>query len=115
MDLVSENMEIWTSDFKQELVETMKEAVQLEKDFINDCLPISAVGLNAADFCQYIDFIADRRLEGVGLTPLHPGVRNPFPWLAETMDIKKESNFFEQTVTEYQKASALASVSDDDL
>ena len=78
MDLVSENMEIWTSDFKQELVDTMKEAVALEKDF-------------------------------------NPGIKNPFPWLAETMDIKKESNFFEQTVTEYQKSSALSSVHDDDL
>jgi len=115
MDLVSENMEIWTPEFKQELVETMQEAVALEKEFITDCLPVSAVGLNAAEFCQYIDFIADRRLEGVGLNPLNPGVRNPFPWLAETMDIKKESNFFEQRVTEYQRASSLAVVSDDDL
>ena len=115
MDLVSENMEIWTPEFKQELVDTMKEAVALEKEFINDCLPISAVGLNAAEFCQYIDLIADRRLEGIGLNPLHHGIRNPFPWLAETMDIKKESNFFEQKVTEYQKASALSTVHDDDL
>ena len=42
-------------------------------------------------------------------------MRNPFPWLAETIDIKKEQNFFETKVTEYQKASALAAVSDDDL
>jgi ribonucleoside-diphosphate reductase beta chain len=115
MDLISENMEIWTAEFKQELVDTMKEAVALEKEFINDCLPISQVGLNAAEFCQYIDFIADRRLEGIGLNPLNPGVQNPFPWLAETMDIKKEANFFEQRVTEYQKASALSSVDDDEL
>jgi ribonucleoside-diphosphate reductase beta chain len=115
MDLISENMEIWTAEFKQELVDTMKEAVALEKEFINDCLPISQVGLNAAEFCQYIDFIADRRLEGIGLNPLNPGVQNPFPWLAETMDIKKEANFFEQRVTEYQKASALSNVDDDEL
>jgi ribonucleoside-diphosphate reductase beta chain len=115
MDLVSENMEIWTPEFKEELVETMKEAVALEKEFISDCLPVSAVGLNVDEFCQYIDYIADRRLEGVGLNPLNPGVRNPFPWLAETIDIKKEQNFFETKVTEYQKASALAAVSDDDL
>jgi ribonucleoside-diphosphate reductase beta chain len=115
MDLVSENMEIWTPEFKEELVDTMKEAVALEKEFINDCLPIKSVGLNSAEFCQYIDYIADRRLEGVGLNPLNPGIRNPFPWLAETMDIKKEANFFEQKVTEYQKASALSAVHDDDL
>jgi ribonucleoside-diphosphate reductase beta chain len=115
MDLISENMEIWTEEFKNELVDTMRQAIVLEKEFINDCLPVSQVGLNAAEFCQYIDFIADRRLEGVGLNPLNPGVQNPFPWLAETMDIKKEANFFEQRVTEYQKASALSAVDDDDL
>lgn len=115
MDLISENMEIWTEEFKNELVDTMRRAIVLEKEFINDCLPVSQVGLNADEFCQYIDFIADRRLEGVGLNPLNPGVQNPFPWLAETMDIKKEANFFEQRVTEYQKASALSTVDDDEL
>jgi ribonucleoside-diphosphate reductase beta chain len=115
MDLIGENMEIWTPEFKEELADTMREAVRLEKDFINDCLPISQVGLNSAEFCQYIDYIADRRLEGVGLNPITPGVTNPFPWLAETMDIKKEANFFEQRVTEYQKSSVLANVNDDDL
>lgn len=115
MDLISENMEIWTQDFKDELVQTMQEAIALEKDFIKDCLPVSSVGLNCEEFCQYIDFIADRRLEGVGLRQLSPGVKNPFPWLAETMDIKKEANFFEQRVTEYQKSSSLVHTSDDDL
>ena len=115
MDLIGENMEIWTPEFKQELVDLMKEAIALEKEFIEDCLPVSSVGLNAEEFCQYIDYIADRRLEGVGLSPINPGVQNPFPWLAETMDIKKEANFFEQRVTEYQKASALGVVDDDEL
>jgi len=115
MDLVQENMEIWDADFKEDLANTMREAVELEKEFINDCLPVSSVGLNAEDFCQYIDYIANRRMEGIGLNPLKPGVKNPFPWLAETMDIKKESNFFEQRVTEYQKSSTLAAVDDDDL
>jgi len=115
MDLVSENMEIWTADFKEDLVATMEEAVALEKDFIRDCLPVSSVGLSADEFCHYIDYIADRRLDGVGLRTLHPGARNPFPWLAETMDLKKEANFFEQRVTEYQKSSALSAVHDDEL
>lgn len=115
MDLVEENREIWTPDFKQELRETMANAVELEKEFIRDCLPVNALGLAADEFVQYIDFIADRRLEGVGLTPLSPGAKNPLPWLAEMMDIKKEQNFFEGRVTEYQKSSALGTVSDDEL
>lgn len=115
MDLIDENPDIWTESFKQELVDTMKEGIALEKQFIRDCLPVSAVGLSAEEFEQYIDYIADRRLEGVGLKPLNPGVTNPFPWLSETIDVTKEQNFFEGRVTDYQKASALDSVDDDEL
>jgi ribonucleoside-diphosphate reductase beta chain len=115
MDLVEENREIWTPEFKEDLRQTMVEAVALEKEFIRDCLPVNAVGLSLEDFLTYIDFIADRRLEGCGLALLNPGVKNPLPWLAEMMDIKKEQNFFEGRVTEYQKASALNQASDADL
>ena len=115
MDLIAENGEIWTPEFRAELRDLMAEAVSLETEFIRDCLPVNAVGLSADEFCQYIDYIADRRLEGVGLAPLKPGTSNPFPWLAEMMDIKKEQNFFEGRVTEYQKASALGQVDDDEL
>jgi ribonucleoside-diphosphate reductase beta chain len=115
MDLIEENPEIWTPEFREELVETMREAITLEKEFIRDCLPVNAVGLSADEFCQYIDFIADRRLAGCGLPALNPGATNPLPWLADLMDVRKEQNFFEGKVTDYQKASALAHTSDDDL
>jgi ribonucleoside-diphosphate reductase beta chain len=94
MDLVEENPDVWTTEFKEELTDLMRQAVELEKEFIRDCLPVNAVGLSSDEFIQYIDYIADRRLEGVGLKPLNPGVKNPLPWLAEMMDIKKEQNFF---------------------
>lgn len=115
LELVDENPDIWTADFRAELTALMKEAVNLEKEFIRDCLPVSGIGLSAEEFMAYIDYIADRRLEGVGLNPLNPGIVNPLPWLAELMDIKKEQNFFEGRVTEYQKSSALSVVDDDDL
>jgi len=115
MDLVEENREIWTNDFKEELRATMREAIALEKDFINDCLPVDSLGLRKDEFLSYIDYIADRRLEGCGLAPLASGIKNPLPWLAEMMDIKKEQNFFEGRVIEYQKASALNIADDDDL
>ncbi len=115
VSLIQENPDIWTEPFRVELVGLMREGVRLEKAFIEDCLPVAGVGLNAAEFMLYIDYIADRRLEGVGLPPLNPGIKNPLPWLAELMDVQKEQNFFEGRVTEYQKASALASVADDDL
>lgn len=115
MELIEENPHIWTDEFKEGLREMMKKAVQLEKEFISDVLSENILGLKKDDFLQYIDYIADRRLEGVGLAPLCPGVQNPLPWLAEMMDIKKEQNFFEGRVTEYQKASALQNTNDDDL
>jgi ribonucleoside-diphosphate reductase beta chain len=115
MDLVEENREIWTPEFKEELRGLMREAIALEKEFIRDCLPVNAVGLAADEFTTYIDYIADRRLEGCGLSPLNAGVKNPLPWLAEMMDIKKEQNFFEGRVTEYQKASSLNVAHDDEL
>jgi ribonucleoside-diphosphate reductase beta chain len=115
VDLIEENPDVWTREFQDELVDLMKEAVRLEKDFINDCLPVNALGLSAEEFTRYIDYIADRRLESVGLSPLNPGIQNPLPWLAEMMDIQKEQNFFEGRVTEYQKSSALGVVDDDEL
>lgn len=116
MDLVEENPQIWTEQFKEELRQMMAEGIELEKEFIRDCLPVDSVGLSASEFEQYIDFIADQRLLSCGLTPLNiEAASNPFPWLAEMMDVRKEQNFFEGTVTEYQKSSSLEDVDDDDL
>lgn len=115
LELIAENPEIWDDAFKAELRALMAEAVALEKAFIADCLPVEGVGLSAAEFSGYIDYIADRRLQGIGLEPLVGGVENPLPWLAELMDVRKEQNFFEGRVTEYQKTGALAMASDDEL
>lgn len=118
LELAAENPEIWDEPFTAQLRELMAEAVALEKAFIADCLPVEGVGLSETEFATYIDYIADRRLQGLGLQalsdPAHP-VENPLPWLAELMDVRKEQNFFEGRVTEYQKTSALAMVSDDEL
>ena len=116
--LITENPDIWTSEFQEDLRQTMAEGVRLEKEFIRDCLPVSAVGLSIPEFEQYIDHISDRRLVNCRLEPLNGGnIENPFPWLSEAIDLKKEQNFFEGKVTEYQKASSLedAGYSDDDL
>jgi ribonucleoside-diphosphate reductase beta chain len=115
LELVAENPDIMTAEFKVELLTTMEEGVALEKAFIRDCLPIAALGLNADEFERYIDYIADRRLASVGLPTYYDNMENPFPWMAEMIDIKKETNFFEGRVTEYQKASALDQAHDDEL
>ena len=115
MDLIEENKEIWTEDFREELRSLMKEGIALEKAFIRDCLPENSIGLSCDEFCRYIDYIADRRLEGVGLKTLNGDLQNPLPWLAELMDIRVEQNFFEGKVTDYQKSGALQLASDDEL
>ena len=116
LELVAENPGLWTPAFREELRELMREAVELEQRFIADCLPVEGVGLSADDFSQYIDYVADRRLVSVGLEPLRDvALENPLPWLAELMDVRREQNFFEGRVTEYQKASSLALVADEEL
>jgi ribonucleoside-diphosphate reductase beta chain len=116
LELVAENPGIWTAAFRERLRSLMREAVALEQDFIADCLPVQGVGLSGEEFAQYIDYVADRRLAGCGLEPLSARpIENPLPWLAELMDVRKEQNFFEGRVTEYQRAAALAAVSDDEL
>ncbi|MGD8413914.1 MAG: ribonucleotide-diphosphate reductase subunit beta, partial [Candidatus Latescibacterota bacterium] len=71
-----------------------------------DCLPKGILGLNADAIHQYIQYIADRRLERINLTKMY-GVNNPFPWMSEVIDLKKEKNFFETRVTEYQSGGML--------
>lgn len=115
LELMSENPHVWTDELREELRELMREAIALEKDFIEDCLPVGGVGLSREEFRTYIDHIGDRRLIDCGLEPLNRHTENPLPWLAELMDIRKEQNFFEGRVTEYQRASALALVADDEL
>jgi ribonucleoside-diphosphate reductase beta chain len=116
LELVAENPGIWTPAFREQLRELMREAVALEQAFIADCLPVEGVGLSADDFSTYIDYVADRRLASLGLEPLREvAIENPLPWLAELMDVRKEQNFFEGRVTEYQKASSLAMVADEEL
>ncbi|MBN8603498.1 MAG: ribonucleotide-diphosphate reductase subunit beta [Planctomycetes bacterium] len=102
----SENPHLWTHDFQQQMIARVKQAVELELQYAADCLPNGILGLNADLFRDYVQYIADRRLERIGL-PMQYGSSNPFPWMSETMDLAKEKNFFETRVTEYQSAGSL--------
>lgn len=102
----AENPSLWTPDFQAMLIEIIREAVDLEIAYAHDCLPRGILGLNAELFIDYVQYIADRRLERIGL-PIQYHASNPFPWMSETMDLQKEKNFFESRVTEYQSASVL--------
>lgn len=113
--LIAENPDLWTPEFRSELIEFMREGVELEKEFVRDCLPEDGVGMTQADFLSYVDFNADRRLAGLGLPALSQVKTNPFAWLDEVIFLRKEKNFFETRVTEYQTSGSLKNTSEDDL
>ncbi len=101
-----ENPEIWTKEFQEHIVSKIKQAVELEIAYAQDCLPRGILGLTAPMFREYVQYIADRRLERIGLKALYRS-KNPFPWMSETIDLGKEKNFFETRVTEYQSSPSL--------
>jgi ribonucleoside-diphosphate reductase beta chain len=113
--LCAENPDILTPEFKEELRDFMREGVALEKEFVLDCLPEDTVGMTQKDFLDYVDFNADRRLTSVGLEPLSTVKANPFLWLDEVIFLKKEKNFFETRVTEYQTGGSMKNSSEEDL
>jgi ribonucleoside-diphosphate reductase beta chain len=101
-----ERPELWTPEFQAKITNKIREAVELEISYAEDCLPRGILGLSAPMFREYAQHIADRRLERIGLRAQY-GSKNPFPWMSETIDLSKEKNFFETRVTEYQAAAAL--------
>ena len=70
-------------------------------------MPRGVLGMNASMMEEYLKFIANRRLTQIGLEEELKGVTNPFPWMSEIMDLRKEKNFFETRVIEYQTGGAL--------
>ncbi len=103
-----ENPQLWTTEFRDEIKALMQQAVELEYRYAEDTMPRGVLGLNASMFKEYLRFIANRRCRQIGLDVLYPGVSNPFPWMSEMMDLKKEKNFFESRVIEYQTGGALS-------
>ncbi|MDF2940006.1 MAG: ribonucleotide-diphosphate reductase subunit beta [Gammaproteobacteria bacterium] len=103
-----ENPELWAAEFQEESREMIREATLLEQKYAVDTMPRGILGLNAGMFKEYMEFIANRRCMQIGLKPLFPGAENPFPWMSEVIDLKKEKNFFETRVTEYQTGGALS-------
>jgi len=102
-----ENPQLWNDDFKAEITELILDGVRYEKLYAEDTMPRGMLGMNANLFKQYVDFIANRRLSQIGLPEQFAGAANPFPWMSEILDLKKEKNFFETRVIEYQTGGAL--------
>ena len=104
----AENPHLWTPAFQNEVRQMLTDAAQLEAAYGRDTMPRGFLGLNAALCEQYMRFIANRRCAQLGLGPVFAEMENPFPWMSEAMDLKKEKNFFETRVIEYQNGGALA-------
>jgi ribonucleoside-diphosphate reductase beta chain len=111
IDLVNtvklENPQLWTNEFKKEIEVIFRKGVELEYAYAEDTMPRGVLGLNATMFKEYLRFVANRRAQQIGLDVLYPGATNPFPWMSELIDLKKEKNFFETRVIEYQTGGAL--------
>jgi ribonucleoside-diphosphate reductase beta chain len=103
-----ENPHLWTTAFKAEIKTLFERAVELEYRYAEDTMPRGVLGLNANMFKGYLRYIANRRATQIGLEPLFPNEENPFPWMSEMIDLKKERNFFETRVIDYQTGGALA-------
>ncbi|WP_370685867.1 ribonucleotide-diphosphate reductase subunit beta [Sulfurirhabdus autotrophica] len=102
-----ENPQLWTPEFRKEITGLIQQGVELEYRYAEDTMPRGVLGLNASQFKEYLRFIANRRCQQIGLDEIYAGANNPFPWMAEMIDLKKEKNFFETRVTEYQTGGAL--------
>jgi ribonucleoside-diphosphate reductase beta chain len=103
-----ENPHLWTEEFKEEVTQMILEGTALEIEYARDTMPRGVLGMNAAMMEEYLHFIANRRLNQLGLSEQFPGAQNPFPWMSEIMDLRKEKNFFETRVIEYQTGGALS-------
>lgn len=103
-----ENPQLWTPEFKTEIKALFVKAVELEYRYAEDTMPRGVLGLNASMFKGYLRYIANRRATQIGLEALFPNEENPFPWMSEMIDLKKERNFFETRVIEYQSGGALS-------
>ena len=104
----NENPHLWTSEFQVKMTHMILEGLSLEIEYARDTMPRGVLGMNAHMMEEYLKFITNRRLTQIGLSEQFSGVENPFPWMSEIMDLRKEKNFFETRVTEYQVGGALS-------
>eukprot|EP00559_Dactyliosolen_fragilissimus_P007745 CAMPEP_0184861124 /NCGR_PEP_ID=MMETSP0580-20130426/5888_1 /TAXON_ID=1118495 /ORGANISM="Dactyliosolen fragilissimus" /LENGTH=522 /DNA_ID=CAMNT_0027358509 /DNA_START=466 /DNA_END=2034 /DNA_ORIENTATION=+ len=93
---------------EEHLHKLIREAVEVEKAFICDALPVSLIGMNSNLMGQYIEFVADRLIKDLGYRPLY-GSKNPFNWM-DMISLEGKTNFFEKRVAEYQKSGVMASL-----
>ena len=90
---------------QERVIEIIRDAVNIEKEFVTDALPVKLIGMNAELMCQYIEFVADRLLSELGCPKIYNST-NPFDFM-EMISLQGKTNFFEKRVGEYQKAGVM--------
>lgn len=103
-----ENPELFDAQLMADIKQMIISGTLLEIAFAYDTAPRGILGYNASSMEDYLKFIADRRLEQLGIAPFFNIKNNPFQWMSEMMDLRKEKNFFETRVTDYQTGGALS-------
>jgi len=103
-----ENPHLWDEQMRHEAAQMILEGTELEIQYARATMPRGILGMNAGMMEEYLQFIANRRLVQIGLEEEFEGATNPFPWMSEIMDLRKEKNFFETRVIEYQTGGALS-------
>lgn len=106
IDCIRKEEDCWDSHLENEIYDLVKRAVELESDYALEACPDGIVGITANTFVEYVKYIADLRLERLGMDKIY-NVKNPLPWMSESIGLRKEKNFFETRVTEYQGAGSL--------
>lgn len=101
LNILEENQELLTEEFAQEIKDIVVEGVELEIAYNRDLFPTGILGLNAEYVNQYVQYVADRRLEELGLEP-HFNVTNPAKWMSAATDVYELVNFFEAQNTSYE-------------
>jgi len=90
---------------KEKIMEIIGSALEIEKEFISEALPVRLIGMNSDLMCQYLEFVADRLLDSLGYDKFYGSV-NPFDFM-ENIALEGKTNFFEKRVGEYQKAGVV--------
>ncbi|ENW48656.1 hypothetical protein F917_02528 [Acinetobacter baumannii NIPH 67] len=103
-----ENPQLWTTSLKVEVIQMLIEGTMLEIEYARDTMPRGILGMNASMMEEYLKFICNRRLKQLGLREQYIQASNPFQWMSEMMDLRKEKNFFETRVNDYQASSNLS-------
>ncbi|MAN38644.1 MAG: ribonucleotide-diphosphate reductase subunit beta [Gammaproteobacteria bacterium] len=105
--IINENPHIWDDEMRKRASDMIVEGTELEIEYARDTMPRGVLGMNAKTMEEYLKYVCNRRLTQINLPEAYPGADNPFPWMSEIMDLRKEKNFFETRVIEYQVGGSL--------